>query len=37
MGKQLIVHFEITSALYKYQLLLDLHIGSSVGFQENKE
>lgn len=29
------MHSEATSALYKYQLLLDLHIDSSVGFQEN--
>lgn len=29
------VHFETTSALYKYQLLLDLHIGFLIEFQEN--
>lgn len=35
LGKHLIVHFETTSALYKYQLLLDLHIGFLIEFQEN--
>lgn len=35
LGKHLIVHFETTSALHKYQLLLDLHIGFLIEFQES--